>query len=225
METLGSAIRRLAVPVLAELNRRKAVVHTPGPDRLGVLPESRSISARAESNARIPDVHDAHDREPDRQRDGDRHLCPDVRFIFSHAGGTLVGVAGWLLGAEMTADNLAKPAATLNFAAASSAPLLLRHGRIGQSGQHAGAEDARRWALRRSCSARMRFSFLLGRWRATSRSVKSQRWLLRDELRGIERDNALNLIPRSFFWSRAKPVNFPTSNFQPKSVLDPLKPR
>jgi predicted TIM-barrel fold metal-dependent hydrolase len=33
--------------------------------------------------------------------------CPDVRFIFSHAGGTLVGVAGRLLGSEMSAENLA----------------------------------------------------------------------------------------------------------------------
>jgi predicted TIM-barrel fold metal-dependent hydrolase len=31
-----------------------------------------------------------------------------VRFIFSHAGGPLIGVAGRLLGPEMTADNLAK---------------------------------------------------------------------------------------------------------------------
>jgi len=33
-----------------------------------------------------------------------------VRFIFSHAGGTLIGVAGRLLGPEMSADSLAKPA-------------------------------------------------------------------------------------------------------------------
>jgi predicted TIM-barrel fold metal-dependent hydrolase len=31
-----------------------------------------------------------------------------VRFVFSHAGGPLVGVAGRLLGQEMSADNLAK---------------------------------------------------------------------------------------------------------------------
>jgi predicted TIM-barrel fold metal-dependent hydrolase len=31
-----------------------------------------------------------------------------VRFIFSHAGGPLIGVAGRLLGAEMSAENLAK---------------------------------------------------------------------------------------------------------------------
>jgi predicted TIM-barrel fold metal-dependent hydrolase len=37
--------------------------------------------------------------------------CPDVRFIFSHAGGPLVGVAGRLLGAEMSAEALRSPAA------------------------------------------------------------------------------------------------------------------
>jgi predicted TIM-barrel fold metal-dependent hydrolase len=37
---------------------------------------------------------------------------PDITFIFSHAGGTITAIAGRLLGAEMTADNLARtPAA------------------------------------------------------------------------------------------------------------------
>jgi predicted TIM-barrel fold metal-dependent hydrolase len=37
---------------------------------------------------------------------------PDVQFIFSHAGGTLVSIAQRLLGDQVTAEGLAKPAET-----------------------------------------------------------------------------------------------------------------
>jgi predicted TIM-barrel fold metal-dependent hydrolase len=35
--------------------------------------------------------------------------CPNVKFIFSHAGGTLVSIAQRFLGNQVTADGLAKP--------------------------------------------------------------------------------------------------------------------
>jgi predicted TIM-barrel fold metal-dependent hydrolase len=35
---------------------------------------------------------------------------PDVQFIFSHAGGTLVSIAQRILGNDVTAEGLAKPA-------------------------------------------------------------------------------------------------------------------
>ena len=141
--------------------------------------------------------------------------CPDVRFIFSHAGGTLVGVAGRLLGAEMTADNLAKPRST-ELAVASPSPLLLRHGRIGESGQHAGAEDAGG-----HFADRLRHGCAVLRRRATG-AGSAARWLLRG--RTARRRARQRAEPRSRGSSRATPVNSqpPTPNSQ-KSVFRPAE--
>ena len=35
--------------------------------------------------------------------------CPDIKFIFSHAGGTLVSIAGRFLNNAVSAEALAKP--------------------------------------------------------------------------------------------------------------------
>jgi predicted TIM-barrel fold metal-dependent hydrolase len=93
-------------PVLAELNRRKAVVYTHPTDAaccMNLIPRvaNQMLEYPMDTTRTIASlvVSETATR------------CPDVRFIFSHAGGTLIGVAGRLLGAEMTADNLAKPAA------------------------------------------------------------------------------------------------------------------
>jgi predicted TIM-barrel fold metal-dependent hydrolase len=90
-------------PVLDELNRRKAVVYVHPTDAAccsGLLPRvpNQMLEYPMDTMRTIASliVSETATR------------CPDVRFIFSHAGGPLVGVAGRLLGAEMTADNLAK---------------------------------------------------------------------------------------------------------------------
>jgi predicted TIM-barrel fold metal-dependent hydrolase len=90
-------------PVLDELNRRKAVVYVHPTDAaccLGLLPKvpNQMLEYPMDTMRTITSliVSDTATR------------CPDVRFIFSHAGGPLVGVAGRLLGQEMSADNLAK---------------------------------------------------------------------------------------------------------------------
>src|SRR5206468_2654054 len=36
--------------------------------------------------------------------------CPDIKFIFSHAGGTLVSIAGRFLQNAVSAENLSRPA-------------------------------------------------------------------------------------------------------------------
>jgi predicted TIM-barrel fold metal-dependent hydrolase len=90
-------------PVLDELNRRKAVVYVHPTDAAccqGLLPRvpNQMLEYPMDTTRTIASliVSETATR------------CPDVRFIFSHAGGTLIGVAGRLLGAEMSADGLAK---------------------------------------------------------------------------------------------------------------------
>lgn len=93
-------------PVMAELNRRKAVVYTHPTDAMccqGLIPRvaNQMLEYPTDTTRTIVSLVVSETAAKN----------PDVRFIFSHAGGTLTSVAGRLLGAEMTADNLSKPAA------------------------------------------------------------------------------------------------------------------
>ena len=90
-------------PVLDELNRRKAVVYVHPTDAaccLGLLPKvpNQMLEYPQDTMRTITSliVSDTATR------------CPDVKFIFSHGGGPLIGVAGRLLGQEMSAENLTK---------------------------------------------------------------------------------------------------------------------
>jgi predicted TIM-barrel fold metal-dependent hydrolase len=91
-------------PVFEELNRRRAVVFThplepaccrnPLP---GVTPQTLEYptdTTRAIVNLLVT---------------GAAERYPDVRFIFSHAGGTLVSIAQRILGNDVTAEGLAHP--------------------------------------------------------------------------------------------------------------------
>jgi predicted TIM-barrel fold metal-dependent hydrolase len=92
-------------PVFEELNRRKAVVFThplePACCRnplQGVGPttlEYPTDTTRAIVNLLVSDAATRY---------------PDVQFIFSHLGGTLVSIAQRILGNDVTAEGLAKPA-------------------------------------------------------------------------------------------------------------------
>lgn len=91
--------------VFAELNRRKAVVFVHPIDASccrpvinGVTPQTLEYptdTTRAIMNLIVSNT---------------ATRCPDVRFIFSHAGGTLVSIAGRFLGDAVSAQGLARPA-------------------------------------------------------------------------------------------------------------------
>jgi predicted TIM-barrel fold metal-dependent hydrolase len=92
-------------PVLAELNRRKAVVFVHPIDAsccrpviAGVTPQTLEYptdTTRAIMNLIVSNT---------------ATRSPDIRFIFSHAGGTLVSIAGRFLGDAVSAQGLARPA-------------------------------------------------------------------------------------------------------------------
>jgi len=94
-------------PLLEELNRRKAVVYTHPTDAMccqNLIPRvaNQMLEYPTDTTRTIVSliVSEAATR------------YPDIKFIFSHAGGTITSIAGRLLGAEMTADNLSRtPAA------------------------------------------------------------------------------------------------------------------
>lgn len=90
-------------PLLEELNRRKAVVYTHPTDAAccqNMIPRvaNQMLEYPTDTARTIVSliVSEAATR------------YPDIRFVFSHAGGTITSIAGRLLGAEMSAENLTR---------------------------------------------------------------------------------------------------------------------
>ena len=171
-------------PVMAELNRRKAVVYTHPTDALccqGLIPrvanqtlEYPTDTTRTIFSLVVSETAAKH---------------PDVQFIFSHAGGTLTSVAGRLLGAEMTADNLAKPPA------ANTRLFQLRRFFYDTAG---AANALNMQALKTLVTVPQ---ILFGTDAPFFDGAPQVQGLQRagftaEELRAIERDNALRLLPR-----------------------------
>lgn len=93
-------------PVFEELNRRKAIVYTHPTDAMccqGLLPgvANQTLEYPTDTTRTIISLvaGDAATR------------YQDIRFIFSHAGGTITSVAGRVLGPTVTAEAFARPAA------------------------------------------------------------------------------------------------------------------
>jgi predicted TIM-barrel fold metal-dependent hydrolase len=171
-------------PVLSELNRRKAVVYTHPTDAAccqNLIPRvaNQMLEYPMDTTRTIASLIVSETATK----------CPDVRFIFSHAGGTLIGVAGRLLGAEMTADNLAKPAA---------ANSRLHHLRRFYYDTAGSANPVNMQALKTLVGTSQ---IVFGTDAPFFDGAPQVQGLQRagfsaDELRAIERDNALRIIPR-----------------------------
>jgi predicted TIM-barrel fold metal-dependent hydrolase len=171
-------------PVLAELNRRKAVVYTHPTDSaccMNLIPRvaNQMLEYPMDTTRTIASLIVSETATK----------CPDVRFIFSHAGGTLIGVAGRLLGAEMSADNLAKPAAPNS---------RLHHLRRFYYDTAGSANPVNMQALKTLAGTSQ---IVFGTDAPFFDGAPQVQGLLRagfsqEELRSVERDNALKLVPR-----------------------------
>jgi predicted TIM-barrel fold metal-dependent hydrolase len=91
-------------PVFEELNRRKAVVYTHPLEATccrngvaGVTPQTLEYPTDTTRTLMSLIAGNTATR------------CPDIKFIFSHAGGTIVSIAGRFLGAQVTTEGLSKP--------------------------------------------------------------------------------------------------------------------
>jgi 6-methylsalicylate decarboxylase len=94
-------------PIFEELNRRKAVVFTHPLEPNCCKNPAQGVGPQ-----------DLRDRYTDTTRAISNLLSsnaatryPDIKIIFSHAGGTLMSIAGRILGNQATAEDLAKPPA------------------------------------------------------------------------------------------------------------------
>lgn len=93
-------------PVLEELNRRRAVVYTHPTDAAccpNLVPgvAAQMLEYPTDTTRTIVSLIAG----------GAAGRSPDIRFVFSHAGGTITAVAGRFLGAEAAGDGLSRPAA------------------------------------------------------------------------------------------------------------------
>ena len=91
--------------IFNELNRRKAVVYTHPLEATccrnvvkGVTPQTLEYPTDTTRTIMSLIAGDTATR------------CPDIKFIFSHAGGTIVSIAGRFLGNAVTAESLGRPA-------------------------------------------------------------------------------------------------------------------
>ena len=171
-------------PVLEELNRRKAVVYTHPTDALccqNLIPRVANQMLEYPTDTTRTIVSLIVSEAATRYR--------EIRFIFSHAGGTITAVAGRLLGAGMSADALARPAEP------NSRLFHLRRFYYDTAGS---ANPVNMQALKALVPvAQILFGtdapFFDG---APQVQGLQQCGFSGDELRGIEREHALPLLPR-----------------------------
>jgi predicted TIM-barrel fold metal-dependent hydrolase len=115
--------------------------------------------------------------------------CPNIKFIFSHAGGTLVSIAQRFLGNQVTADGLSKPVEPNS---------RLHHVRRFYYDTAGSANPIQLQSLKLLVPASQIVfgtDFPFGNVSATANGVQSS-GLSPAELQGVYRDNALKFLPK-----------------------------
>ena len=165
-------------PVMDELNRRKAVAYT-HPFRGGMinmLPDGRALGITLSTETTLTIQSILYTNTATR--------CPDIRFIWSHGGGTAPYITSRLGAADRSGRKTEREPGR-------AAEVLLRH-RAGVQSVHACDVHQGRAECRTSCSALTIHSPRQERWRRGSPTTD----FTPADLRAIERDNALELFPR-----------------------------
>jgi predicted TIM-barrel fold metal-dependent hydrolase len=171
-------------PVFDELNRRKAVVYTHPLEAnccrysiTGVTPQTLEYPTDTTRTIMSLIVSNTATR------------CPDIKFIFSHAGGTIVSIAGRFLGNAVTAENLAKP---------TEANSRMHHIRRFYYDTAGSANAVQMQSLKLLVPASQIVfgtDFPFANPAATVAGLETSGFST-EELRGIYRENALKVLPR-----------------------------
>ena len=170
-------------PVFAELNRRKAVVYT----HASAPPCCQNLQPN------IPEFMIEYNTDTSRSiisliESGRATQCPDIRFIFSHAGGTMPSLAGRYLGAAASAESLARPA-DLN-----SKLYHLRRFYYDTAGSTNPVQMVSLKMIVPATQIVFGTDFPFGQSAATAQGLQRCGFTA-DELRGIDRENALRILP------------------------------
>jgi predicted TIM-barrel fold metal-dependent hydrolase len=171
-------------PVFDELNRRKAVVYTHPLEAsccrngvMGVTPQTLEYPTDTTRTMMSLIAGNTATR------------CPDIKFIFSHAGGTIVSIAGRFLGAAVSADNLAKPPE------ANSRMYHIRRFYYDTAGSANPVQMQSLKLLVPASQIVFGTDFPFANPAATVTGLESS-GLTQEELRGVYRNNALKFLPK-----------------------------
>ena len=171
-------------PVFAELNRRRAVVYThaaapPCCQNLQPGINETTIEYNTDTSRTIISLIES----------GRATQCPDIQFIFSHAGGPIPSLAGRFLGQAASAESLAKPAEP------NSRLYHLRRFYYDTAGSANPVQMVSLKMIVPTTQIVFGTDFPFGNSAGTGRGLQSCGFTA-DELRGIDRDNALRILPR-----------------------------
>lgn len=170
-------------PVFAELNRRRAVVYThaaapPCCQNLQPGINETLIEYNTDTSRTMISLIES----------GRATACPDIQFIFSHAGGTIPSLAGRFLGQAASAESLAKPAAP------NSRLYHLRRFYYDTAGSANPVQMTSLKMIVPPTQIVFGTDFPFGNSAGIARGLQSCGFTV-DELRGIDRDNALRILP------------------------------
>ena len=171
-------------PIFNELNRRKAVVYTHPLEASccrnqvkGVTPQTLEYPTDTTRTLMSLIASETATR------------CPDIKFVFSHAGGTIVSIAGRFLGNAVTAENLARPAD------ANSRMYHIRRFYYDTAGSANPVQMQSLKLLVPTSQIVFGTDFPFANTAATVTGVQNSGFSA-EELRGIYRNNAVKFLPR-----------------------------